>query len=92
MKKTTKLMTTIFTVGLSLLITLSTHHSVDVLGQLNQAKDLTSGNYHVEIAVLVWLLCAIINSVIWLKKEKKVSIKKIDFDFLNSEKEMGHEK
>lgn len=76
---------TVIVVGLTLAINI---HSVnpDVLGQLNNAKDLTIRDYHVEKTMILFLIDAIINAVVWTRKEKEeqpVNRKEIDFDFLN---------
>ena len=76
---------TVIVVGLTLAINI---HSVnpDVLGQLNNAKDLTIRDYHVEKTMILFLIDAIINAVVWTSKEKEkqpVNRKEIDFDFLN---------
>lgn len=64
--------------------------SHDVLGQLNNANDLTTRDYHVEKTVLLWLIDAIISAVIWTRKEKKVVVRKeVDFDFLNYKGKKG---
>lgn len=92
MKMTKKIIVSFISILIASIVTFSFHTTEDVLGQLSSGKDITQSNYHVEIAVLAWIVCAIINAVVWLKKEKKHLVKKIDFDFLNTEKEMHHEK
>lgn len=92
MKKSKKLAITIISILLGLLVTFFPNHSQEVLSQLNNGKDLTELNYHVEITVLVWLFCGIINLITWTRKEKKVLVKKTDFNFFSSQKEINHEK
>lgn len=92
MKTSKKITITTISLLVGLLVTFFPHHSQEVLGQLNSGKDLTELNYHVEIAVLVWLFCSIINFIVWTRKEKKVLVKKTDFNFFSSQKEINHEK
>lgn len=79
------ILTTVIVVGLAVAINIHTINP-DVLGQLNNAKDLTIRDYHVEKTMILFLIDAIINAVVWTSKEKQavtVNRKEIDFDFLN---------
>ena len=65
---------------------------LEVLGQLNNGVDLTKKiSNSAEYTVLVWLVCVIMNSMVWFRKEKKAPVSKIDFDFTYTEKEKYHE-
>lgn len=92
MKINSKIFVSLTTIIVASMITFFFHDSKDIFGQINNGKDLTEGNYHVEINILTWIICAIINAVVWSKKEHKKVVKKIDFDFLKVEKERNHEK
>lgn len=90
MKKKLKILVTVLTtaivVGLALAINTDISAS-DVLGQLNNSKNLTTKDYHVEKTIILLLIYAIINAVVWTRKEQQTVIrKKIFFDFLNYER------
>lgn len=83
--------------GLSILVSLLTtlyllhQQNKDYLTQMH-GVDLTTVNYNVEITVLLWLLCGIINAVVWKSKGSKKEVKKeIIFDFSTALKDEENE-
>ena len=93
MKFKNKIKLSILTIVISMVSTcyLFPSSNRDYLTQL-QGTDLTNSHYNVEITVFLWVLCGIINAVVWKSRVKAKEVKKeIIFDFSTALKDKENE-